>query len=313
MKIKAIQEMPQPISVDEVRRFLGMFTYYARFIPNSSTKTAPLRRLLRKNIRFKWTSKCQSAFDYLKQVIASEQVLMPFDPKLPIQLTCDASPTGIAGVLSHIINDNERPIAFASRSLTPAEQNYSQLDREALAIVFSVERFHEYLFGRTFILVMDNKPLSRIFHQSSKLPQMTSARLQRYAAFLTGYDYEVISKKSEEIPHADCLSKATVSSKITKLNFMDQEVHLICGTTIQQINSLKLNYKTLREETHKDTVLSKTISDLQRNKIVESEYTIDSNILFKDRRVVALYPRWDDENEAIGKTVCLLVICKQGH
>lgn len=84
---------------------------------------------------------------------------------LPVQLTCDASPTGVAGVLSHVIDGSERAIAFASRSLTPAEQNYSQLDREALAIVFAVQHFHEYLFGRPFKMVTDNQPLSRIFHQ----------------------------------------------------------------------------------------------------------------------------------------------------
>jgi len=135
--------MNPPKSAEELRTFLGMVTYYSRFIPNHSTLTAPLRKLLKKNSAFKWNEKCDSAFKTIKEEIASDRVLTPFDPTLPVQLACDASPYGVAGILSHIINGEERPIAFASRALTPAEQNYSQLDREALAIVFSVDHLYQ--------------------------------------------------------------------------------------------------------------------------------------------------------------------------
>ncbi|XP_058983670.1 uncharacterized protein K02A2.6-like [Musca domestica] len=285
-KVQAILQMPQPESVEDVRRFLGMVTYYARFIPNSSTITTPLRNLLLKNAIFKWTSECQKSFDVLKREISSDRVLMPYNPDLPVQLACDASPTGIAGVLSHIIDGQERPIAFASRSLTPAEQNYSQLDREALAIVYAVQHFHEYIFGRIFKLITDNKPLSRIFHQNSKLPLMTSSRLQRYAAFLTGYNYEVSTKKGEENVNADCLSRAPIKSGIGTTNLIDLEVHSICGSTIHQIASIKLNFKSLRDATKNDAMLSKILFDLRNSNVVDSEYTIDAGILFKGKRVI---------------------------
>ena len=103
-KVKAILEMPQPQCTEDVRRFLGMVTYYARFIPNASTITTPLRLLLRKNVQFKWSNNCKRAFGALKHEIASDRVLMPFNPELPVQLACDASPTGIAGVLSHLVD-----------------------------------------------------------------------------------------------------------------------------------------------------------------------------------------------------------------
>lgn len=115
----------------------------------------------------------------------------------------DASPTGVAGILSHIINGKEQPIAFASRALTKAEQNYAQIDREALAIVFSVEYFHQFLFGRKFKLITNNRPLTRIFHKHAKLPAMTAARLQRYAAFLSVYDYEIIFRKGYDNTNVD--------------------------------------------------------------------------------------------------------------
>lgn len=162
-KVRAITEMPRPTSLDALRTFLGMTTYYSRFIPNLSTITAPLRQLLTKNTRFKWTQQCERVCKHLKDEIVSDRVLMPYNPELPTQLTCDASPTGIAGVLSNIVDGQERPIAFASRSLTSAEQNYSQLDREALAIIFSVDHFYYYLFDKHFELLTDNQPLSRFF------------------------------------------------------------------------------------------------------------------------------------------------------
>jgi len=181
-KVKAITEMPRPTSKEEIKSFLGLITFYNRFIPDTSTITAPLRQLLKDQVAFKWTEKCEAAFIKLKREVISDRVLMPFNPKLPVQLACDASPTGVAAILSHLIDDQERPIAFASRSLTSAEQNYSQLDREALAIVFGTNKFFQYLFGRRFQLITDNQPLTRILHQHAKIPKMTSARLQRYAA-----------------------------------------------------------------------------------------------------------------------------------
>ncbi|GBO10052.1 hypothetical protein AVEN_76900-1 [Araneus ventricosus] len=124
-----------------------MVTYYSRFILDVSTITYPLRKLLRKNQKFYWNKECQQAFLKLKEVISSDRVLVPFDPELPVTLATDASPVGVAAVLLHIIDDVEKPVAFVSRSLTEAERNYSQLDREALAIIFRVSHFINYIYG----------------------------------------------------------------------------------------------------------------------------------------------------------------------
>ncbi|KAJ8882916.1 hypothetical protein PR048_014755 [Dryococelus australis] len=173
-KVAVIVDTHRPESTKDVRNFLGMVTYYCRFIHGASTITTPLRRLLCTNTIFKWTSACKAAFLILKQVIANGQVLVPYDPDLPVQLTCDASPTGIAGILSHIVDGHEHPIAFASRLFTAAGQNYFQLDREALAIVFTVDHFFQYLFSHHFKLVTGNQPLTRIFNHRAALPKMTA-------------------------------------------------------------------------------------------------------------------------------------------
>lgn len=102
-KITAILQVPEPKTADDVGRFLGVVTYYSRFILNWFTITTPLRKLLSKNSIFKWSDECKRAFEKLKQEIASDRVLMPYNPELPLQLACDASPIGIAGVLSHLL------------------------------------------------------------------------------------------------------------------------------------------------------------------------------------------------------------------
>ena len=163
-KVEAVLKAPRPRNVAEVRSFLGLVNYYNRFFPNLSTVVHPLNQLLESNHQWKWTEQCETAFHNVKEMITSEQVLTHYDPKLPLRLACDASPVGIGAVLSHVMNDGtERPIAFASRTLTKTEQGYAQIDKEALAIVWGVKKFHVYVFGRSFTLYTDHQPLHPFF------------------------------------------------------------------------------------------------------------------------------------------------------
>lgn len=210
-KVQAVARMPRPRNADEVRRFLGLVTYYAKFIPDFSTRSYALRCLLKTGQKFFWSAAAEASFLNLKAELCSDRVLVPFDPAKQVILTTDASPTGVAAILSHEIDAHERPIAYASRALTQAETRYSQLDREALAIVFAANHFFNYIYGKQFVLVTDNAPLSRIFHPDRALPQMTSARLLRYASFLSGLDYSVCCKKGKDNENVDCLSRAPIA------------------------------------------------------------------------------------------------------
>jgi len=288
-KVEAIIRIKRPINPEEVKRFLGMTTYYSRFIPNASTITHPLRCLLRENTNFRWTTACEAAFIKLKEEIASNRILMPFNPKLPLTLACDASPTGIAAVLSHIVNGIERPIAFASRSLTPAEQNYSRLDREALAIVFAVDKFFMYTYGRKFDLqlITDNRPLTRIFKHDTNLPPMTAVRLLRYTTFLQSFDYVIKHRKAEEHIHVDCLSRALLATTSGMIeSICNQEVKKLRDQSINQILTITLNHQTLMIETRKDVELSKLKNDLQTGKVVDPEITIEDDVIFKRNRIM---------------------------
>lgn len=114
---------------------------------------------------WKWTKACGQAFKTAKQLIISDKVLTHCNPDLPLCLVCDASLYGIEVVLSHKMTDGtERPIAFTSRSLTTAEQNYVQIDREGLSLVCGVKKFQQYLYGKHFTLITDYQPLLAIFN-----------------------------------------------------------------------------------------------------------------------------------------------------
>ena len=155
-KIDAVLNAPTPKNVTELKAFLGMLNYHHRFFDRLSTILEPLHKLLRKGQSWEWYKAQQIAFEKAKQLLTSTQVLSHYDPAKPLIMSCDASPYGIAAVLSHrMLNGDERPIAFASKTLTPAERNYCHLEKEALAIIFGVKKIHKYCFGHFFTIQTD--------------------------------------------------------------------------------------------------------------------------------------------------------------
>lgn len=286
-KVKAILDAPRPRNATETKQFLGLVTYYSRFIPNTSSITFPIRQLISKCAEFRWTAECEAAFLKLKNRIVSEQTLTAYDPELPVTVACDASPTGIGAVLSHIIDGVEHPVAFISRSLTQAERNYSQIDREALAIVFALDKFYIYLYGRKFTLITDNRPLTRIFHQHAKLPPMTASRLLRYAAYLSTFDYEVQHRKNECHVNVDYLSRFPVPYEQPSGNqaLLDSEVTMCQEQAINQIATSGVTSADIARHTAEDRELSQLLEKLREGKEDCLDYTISDNIIFKGNRV----------------------------
>ena len=128
-----------------------MITCYQTFLQNYSTPVHPLNELLRKGMTWSWTEKCQSIFEELKEKLSRAPVLAHYNPQLPLKLDTDASAHGVGAVISHVLsNGQEHPVAYASGTLSKSEQNYSQVEREALAIIFAVKKFYCYLFGWNF-------------------------------------------------------------------------------------------------------------------------------------------------------------------
>nr|KAG5692615.1 hypothetical protein BaRGS_030043 [Batillaria attramentaria] len=207
-KVEAVLKMPPPTDVSSLKSFLGSVQFYGKFIPNLATMAEPLYRLTKKASPWKWGEEEQAAFEQLKNVLSSDQVLVHFDPEKPVGLACDASNVGIGAVLFHRYPDgSERPIANVSKTLTAAERNYSQIHKEALAIIYGLRKFYQYLYGRQFILVTDHKPLTALFGPKKGTPLLAANRLARWALWLNQFDYTIEYRKTADHGNADALSR----------------------------------------------------------------------------------------------------------
>ena len=256
-KLQAIVQAPAPKNVQELRSFLGLLNYYGKFIPNLASLIQPLNNLLQHKRKWKWTTACNNAFQQAKEELSSSQVLVHYDPALPLTLAGDASAYGIGAVISHIMPDGtERPIAFASRSLSPSERNYAQLEKEALSLIFGVKKFHQYLYGRKFTLVTDHKPLTAILGAKKGIPSLAAARLQRWAVLLSAYQYEIQFKSTSDHANADGLSRLPLSDS--------KEASVVCSSepsvfNISQIESLPVTAAQVEAATRTDPILSKVL------------------------------------------------------
>lgn len=207
-KVEAVVKAPSPRDMTELKSYLGLINYYGKFLPNLSSLLAPLHLLMRKDTQWAWGDAQQEAFEESKELLTSAKVLVHFDPNLDLIVSCDASPYGVGAVLAHRMPDgSERPIAYASRTLSPAEKNYSHLDKEGVAIIFGVKKFHQFVYGRQFDITTDHKPLLGLFGEARQVPPMASSRLQRWSLTLSAYQYRLIYRPGAENGNADCLSR----------------------------------------------------------------------------------------------------------
>ena len=251
-KIAAIMQAPMPKNVQQLRSFLGLLNYYRKFLPNLATIIQPLNDLLRKDQKWDWTEECSQAMDSAKQLLTASNLLTHYDPSLPLKLAVDASQYGLGAVISHVLpNGEERPIAFTSRSLSPSEKNYSQIDKEALALICGVRKFHNYLYGRKFTLVTDHKPLTSILGPKTGVPSMAAARLQRWALLLAAYDYDIEFRATSAHCNADALSRLPLPMEGPQV---PSETRL-CN--IRRIESLPVTSTEIRRAMQRDPTLSK--------------------------------------------------------
>ena len=246
-KVKAVHKAPAPEDVSQLKSFLGLVNYYGKFLPDLSTVLAPLYKLLQKDTRWSWGEAQQKAFEKVKSLLTSDRLLVHYDPDHELVLACDASPYGVGVVLSHRSADGkEQPVAFASRTLAPAEKNYSQLEK-GLAIVFGVKRFHQYLFGRHFIILSDHKPLKHLFKASSATPAVASARIQRWSLLLGSYDYTIEYKQGDRHANADCLSRLPLPTAPSNVPVPPKTVHLMDALDSSTVTSAQIKQWTAKD------------------------------------------------------------------
>ena len=252
-KIIAIKNAPVPKNVSQLKSFLGLINYYSTFLPNLSHALSPLYRLLQQTTPWSWEPEQQKCFEKAQAMLTSNIVLVHFDPEQEQILACDASPYGIGAVLSHRMSDGlDKPIAFASRSLAPAERKYSQIEKEGLAIVFGVKKFHQYLFGCHFTILSDHKPLQHLFSETKGTPTMASARIQRWAMVLGAYDYSIAYKPGGQHANADLLSHLPLPDSPTNVPIPGETVLLMSA-----LQSSPVTANQIRQWTTRDPLLAK--------------------------------------------------------
>ena len=203
-KTEAVSNFPVPKTQKQVKSFLGMCSYYRKFVENFSKIASPLNALLRKDCekKIQWTHQCQEAFDKLKHALLSAPILAYPDMNKPFMLTCDASKTAIGFVLGQLDSQGrEHVIAYGGRSLSKAERNWCTTEQECLAVVEGIKHFRTYL-TRRFKIFTDHKALKYLMDQKEAV-----GKLGRWSLKLMDYDFEIIHKPGKMNEVADALSR----------------------------------------------------------------------------------------------------------
>ncbi|KAL9958559.1 hypothetical protein ACROYT_G035588 [Oculina patagonica] len=249
------------------------------------------------NIPWEWTKQCQEAFLKLKSILQSAPLLTHYNPKRPVRLAVDASSFGLGAVLSHVSEDGEeKPIAFASRTLSSSEQNYSMIEKEALAIIFGIKKFHQYLFGRRFTLLTDHRPLTYLLGPKRGIPVLAASRLQRWAIQLAAYTYDIEYRASKNHGNADalsCLPRKTTEEADDWSTEGDQVNRV-------QIERAPITATRIREATRGDPFLSRVLhyvlhgwpaeentpEEFRFYRAKREEFTVEDGCLLRGTRVV---------------------------
>ena len=243
--IESITKMNAPRTTKEVRRFIGMASFYRKFIPKFSKIASPLTALQSKKVPFVWSEECERAFIELKEKLTQTPVLVKFQLDKPLELHTDASNLHVGAVLMQREEDGLHPVGFFSKKLNKCEKKYGTPDKEALAVCKAVRFFHHYLWGTKFLIVTDHEPLIRILKGKPK-----TSRMSRYKIELRGYSYEVAYKKGAHHYVPDALSRPPVASrtKVRQLH-VDEWSNKFPGLTKER----------LQTEQRKDPIWDKVI------------------------------------------------------
>ncbi|UYV71288.1 hypothetical protein LAZ67_8002510, partial [Cordylochernes scorpioides] len=234
--IKAVRNFPRPKKVKEVQSFLGMCSYYRKFIKDFSKIADPLTNLIKKSVSFTWTGRQEEAFQTLKTALLSPPILGHFNPNAPTYVHTDASNIGIGATLVQDIGGEEKVISYLSRTLSKAEQNYSTTEKECLAVVWSMSKLRPYLYGRHFKIVTDHHALCWL--KNLKDP---TGRLARWAFKIQEYDFDIIHKSGKKHLDADGLSRGPLPETDWDEDFERLFLNQITDEEDKFIESVKKN------------------------------------------------------------------------
>ena len=226
------------------------------------------------------------AFNRAKRALSTSRVLVHLDPRKPTVVICGASPYGVGVVLAHRMpSREERQIAFVSCTLTEAEMNYAQIDKEGLALIFVVKKFHNYIFGRFFTVMTDHKPLISLFDENRLVPAFASSRIQQWALTLAKYQYTIKYRPGKDNFCADAVSRLPMEATADKNDQMEKEKIL----AIDYLATIPVTAKDIKLKTRKDPWMSRVLHYTlggQEQWIINCYHTGEDAMNFPSERVV---------------------------
>nr|CAI5831076.1 unnamed protein product [Callosobruchus analis] len=231
-KINAVANFPKPKTLHQLRQFLGLTSYFRKFIKNHAMIISPLSNLLKKDVSWTWAAEQEDAFNEIKQLLTSRPVLSIYDPKLETELHTDASSSGIAGILLQKHNSVFKPVMYFSRATSRDEKVFHSYELETLAVVESIKRFYIYLAAIHFTVVTDCSAVRSTFTKRDLLP-----RIARWWLNIQDYDFEIKHRPGNKMLHVDALSRnIPTTSTLTigtddwflSIQLQDPALNLIC-------------------------------------------------------------------------------------
>lgn len=287
VKVDAISKFPESRNVHEVRRFLGMASFFRKFVPKFAAIVAPLTELIRKEIEFHWNERERLAFERIKQMLTSRPVLGIYNPKSArTELHTDASAEGLGAIL---LQENDRkelhPIFAISRRTSPVKRNYHSSRLELMALVWAVERLRVFLISIKFTIVTDCQAL--VYLNANKT---TNPQVARWTATLGKYDFEIKHRKGTQMSHVDALSRAPVEVEITE-DLPDQAQIFQLNVREDEILMNQRVDETLRK---KIEILSKNRDDCTKTELdAVRDYRLRNGLLYRtvvrDGKKIDLY------------------------
>lgn len=282
-KTKSISEFPTPRRPKDVKSFLGMCQFFKKFIANYSHIASPLTLLLRKNIKFEWKEEQENAFQTLKNKLMTSPVLRHFQEGAPIEIRVDACGHGVAGVLLQKIDGHFHPIQYCSRKLSDAELSYDTTNKEMLSLVYSLQQFRPFVYGRDDVTVLTDHHALCFMHNMKPL----TGRLGRYVYKLQDFNFKIKHRKGCDHGEVDCLSRYPVSDA------NEEEIR-----ELNDIPTFAITQLDMAAEQNKDNnlrVLKQTLLDPGRATPTlyrkSRSYLVDKNILYRKNVAHAGRPR----------------------
>ena len=262
-KIEAVENFPTPKRLRDLRGFLGLTSYYRKFIQDYSKIAKPLFKLLTKSTRFIWDKDCEESFQELKKRLITPPILAHFKPECPIILYVDACDYAVGCVLSQIQDGKEVVISYNSQTVLPHQRNYSVVEKELLAIVWAVQKLRPYLFGVHFDIKTDNDALTYIMKARTQ-----NGRLMRWSLILQPYDFTIIYRNGKIHKNADFMSRYPCKDN---------------DADLEEIENLSIEDLRIAEAQKHDKEIKAIINEIKekKNKKYLSGYRIENGILYR--------------------------------